>query len=98
MRSEVTTTCIYALIDGLPPSYSQGRCRLSEEFSKLEAIHREIKSLGEKLDFIEDLVEAVIIMDLPTAKLDKKEISEIRKAVDEMKHGRRVALEELVHA
>ena len=64
----------------------------------LEAIHKEIKSVSERLDFIEDLVEEVIVRDLPKAKLSKKELAEIKRAIGEMKRGQSVTLEELSNA
>ncbi len=71
---------------------------MNVEASTLEAIYKEIKSVNERLDFIEDLVEEVIIKDLPRVKLDKKELSEIKRAINEMKKGQRVTLEELTDA
>lgn len=71
---------------------------MNVEASTLEAIYKEIKSVNERLDFIEDLVEEVIIKDLPRVKLDKKELSEIKRAINEMKKGQRVTLEELADA
>jgi len=71
---------------------------LNAEGSTLEAIHKEIRSVNMRLDFIEDLVEEVIIRDLPRAKLGKRELGEIKRSVDEMKRGQRVTLEELANA
>jgi hypothetical protein len=71
---------------------------LNRESSMLEAIHREIKSVSERLDFIEDLVEEVIVRDLPKAKLSRKELAEIKRAIGEMKRGQSVTLEELSNA
>jgi len=64
----------------------------------LEAIHSELKSLNDRLDFIEDLVEEVILRQIPKAKASRKEIAEIRKAISEIKAGKRVTLEELTRA
>jgi hypothetical protein len=66
--------------------------------STLEAIHNELRSLNERLSFIEDLVEEVILRQLPKAKISAKEIAEIRKSVAEMRAGERVTLEELASA
>lgn len=71
---------------------------MNRESSMLEAIHKEIKSVSERLDFIEDLVEEVIVRDLPKAKLSKKELAEIKRAIGEMKRGQSVTLEELSNA
>jgi len=66
--------------------------------SSLEAIHSELKSLNERLDFIEDMVEEVILRELPKAKASPKEIANIRKSIAQMKAGARVTLEELARA
>jgi Tfp pilus assembly protein PilO len=66
--------------------------------SSLEAIHNELKSLNERLDFIESLVEEVILRQLPNAKVSAKEIAEIKKSIAEMRAGERVTLEELASA
>ncbi len=66
--------------------------------SSLEAIHSELRSLNDRLDFIEDLVEEVILRQLPKAKASRKELAEIRKSVAEMRAGRRVTLEEPARA
>ena len=68
------------------------------QVSSLEAIHSELKSLNEKLDFIEDLVEEVIVRQLPKARVSRKEIAAIRSAIAEMKAGKHVTLEELTRA
>jgi hypothetical protein len=64
----------------------------------LEAIHSELKSLNEKLDLIEGLVEEVIVRQLPKARLSRKEIAAIHSAIAEMKAGKHVTLEELTRA
>lgn len=61
----------------------------------LESIYIEVKAISERLDFLEELVETVIVRELPKAKLSKEEIGEIRKAVAEMKGGTSITLEEL---
>jgi len=66
--------------------------------SSLEAIHNELRSLNERLDFIEQLVEQVILRQLPKAKVSAKEIAEIKKSIAEMKAGQRVTVEELASA
>ncbi len=65
------------------------------ETSSLEAIHKELKSMNKRLATIEDLIEEVIVKDLPKVKLSKKEQRAIQKTIDEMKRGKRVKLEEL---
>lgn len=64
----------------------------------MEAIHSELRSLNERLDFIEDLVEEVILRNLPKAKASRKEVAEIMKSVAEMRTGKRVTLEDLARA
>jgi len=66
--------------------------------SSLEAIHNELRSLNERLGFIEDLVEEVIVRQLPKAKITAREIAEIKKSVAEMRAGKRVTLEEIARA
>jgi hypothetical protein len=66
--------------------------------SSLEAIHNELRSLNERLAFIEDLVEEVILRQLPKAKISAREIAEIRKSVTEMRAGERATLEEIASA
>jgi hypothetical protein len=66
--------------------------------SSLEAIHNELRSLNERLGFIEDLVEEVILRQLPKSKISAREIGEIKRSVAEMRAGKRVTLEEIAHA
>jgi hypothetical protein len=68
------------------------------QVSGLEAIHNELRSLNERLDFIEDLVEEVILRQLPKAKASAREIAEIKKSIAEMRAGKSVTLEELACA
>jgi uncharacterized coiled-coil DUF342 family protein len=66
--------------------------------SSLEAIHNEIRSLNERLDFIEQLVEEVILKQLPKVHVSEREMAQIRKSIIEMRAGQRVTLEELASA
>jgi hypothetical protein len=66
--------------------------------SSLEAIHNELRSLNERLGFIEDLVEEVILRQLPKSKISAREIAEIKRSVAEMRAGKRVTLEEIARA
>jgi len=68
------------------------------QVSSLEAIQNELKSLNERLDFIEDLVEQVILAELPKANLSRRELAEIKKSVAEMRKGDHATLEELRRA
>ena len=63
--------------------------------SKLDMIYKEVKLINRRLDLLEDLVEEMIIKNLPEAKLSEEEIKEIKKAVDEMKRGNYITLEDL---
>jgi len=62
---------------------------------ELKAIKKELKTMNQRLAFIEDLVEEVIMRDLPKVKASKRELGETKKAISEMKRGKRVTLEEL---
>lgn len=64
----------------------------------MEAIQSELRSLNERLDFIEDLIEQVILRQLPKAKASLKEIAETKKSIAEMRAGARMTLEELARA
>jgi len=66
--------------------------------SSLEAIHNELRSLNERLDFIEQMVEEVILRQLPKAKVSAREMAQIKKSIDEMRTGQRVTLEDLANA
>jgi len=80
----------------LASNSQHGHCEM--QVSGLEAIHNELRSLNERLDFIEDLVEEVILRQLPKAKASAREIAEIKKSIAEMRAGESVTLEELACA
>ena len=61
----------------------------------LEAIYKEVKAINERLDFLEDLIEGLIVRELPKVKLSEIEIEEIRKSINEMKSGNYLTLEEI---
>ena len=63
--------------------------------TSLEAIHEELKSLNERLSFIEDLVEQVILRELPRTKISRSELVEIKRCVAQMRKGERATLEDL---
>ena len=67
---------------------------MSSEIS-LELIYNEIRRISERIGFLEDLIEEIIISDLPSRKLSREEIEAIKKAIMEMKKGEYVDLEEL---
>ncbi|RLI14253.1 MAG: hypothetical protein DRO43_04495 [Candidatus Hecatellales archaeon] len=61
----------------------------------LETIYEEVKSISDRLRLFEDLIEEIIVRDLPRVKLGEKEIKAIRVAIQEMKKGNYVKLEAL---
>jgi len=61
----------------------------------LEMIFQEVKKVNDRLILIENAVEEVIIKNLPEATVSKKEAKEIEEAIQEMKRGKCVSLEEL---
>ena len=69
--------------------------RLRMQPSSLGAIRKELKSLNERMNFIEDLVEQVILRDLPKAKMSRRKLTEIKKSVAEIRKGDYATLEEL---
>jgi len=70
---------------------------LDDEIS-LELIYREVKKLGERIDFLEDLIEEIIIRDLPKKKLSMEDIRRIKESIEEMEKGEFVSIEELKSA
>jgi len=44
---------------------------------------------------LEDLIEEIIIKELPRAKLSEEEITEIKKSIEDMKRGEYATLEDL---
>ena len=64
----------------------------------LEMIYDEVKRVNERLRLIEDIIEDIILKNIPEVKLSKKEVEEIKKSIMEMKKGNYVTLEELKRA
>ncbi len=64
----------------------------------LSMIYEEVRKLNKRIDFLEELVEEIIIKELPKVKLSKKEIEEIKNSIEQMKKGDYVTLEELMNA
>jgi len=58
-------------------------------------IYGEVKKLNKRIEFLEELIEEIIVKDLPKVKLSEEEVEEIKKSIEEMKRGEYVALEEL---
>ena len=61
----------------------------------LSTIYGEVKKLNKRIEFLEELIEEIIVKDLPKVKLSEEEVEEIKKSIEEMKRGEYVALEEL---
>lgn len=61
-------------------------------------VYEEIKKLNKKIEFIEELVEELIVKELPKIKLSEKEVEEIKNALEQTKKGEYVTLEELLNA
>ena len=66
--------------------------------SALDDIHNELRSLNERLAFVEDLVDQVIVRQLPKAKISRRELAEIKKSIAEIRRGDLATLEELTNA
>jgi len=64
----------------------------------LSMVYKEIKKLNKRIEFIEELVEEIIVNELPKIKLSKEEIEEIKNSLEEMKKGNYVTLKELMNA
>ena len=50
------------------------------------------------MDILEELMEEIILRELPRVKLSEKEIDEIKKSVEEIRRGECATLEELLNA
>jgi len=61
----------------------------------LEAIYDEVRKVNERLSVIEKVIEEIIIIGLPSVKLNEEEMREIRSSIEEMKRGNCVTLEAL---
>jgi tetrahydromethanopterin S-methyltransferase subunit G len=64
----------------------------------LSMVYKEIKKLNKRIEFIEELVEEIIVNELPKVKLSKEEVEEIKNSLEEMKKGNYVTLKELMNA
>jgi len=64
----------------------------------LSMVYEEVKKLNKRMEFIEDLVEEIIVNELPKIKLSKEEIEKIKDSLEEMRKGNYVTLKELVNA
>ncbi|MCW4049309.1 MAG: hypothetical protein NWE89_06175 [Candidatus Bathyarchaeota archaeon] len=61
----------------------------------LEAILVEVRKVNQRLDFLEGVIEEVILKGLPQVELTEEEIQEIKASVEEMRKGNYVTLEAL---
>ena len=61
-------------------------------------VYEEVKKLNERMAFLEELIEEIIVRELPKAKLSEEEIEEIKSSVEQVKKGEYVSLEELLNA
>jgi len=64
----------------------------------LAKVYEEVRRIDERLDLIEDLLEEIIVRELPKEKLTEGEVERIKKSVEEMKGGKYITLEELESA
>ena len=64
----------------------------------LDVIYEELRRLNRRMDILEELMEEVILRELPRVKLSEKEIDEIKKSVEEIRRGECATLEELLNA
>ena len=64
----------------------------------LSMVYEEIRKLNKRMDFIEELVEEIIVNELPKIKLSKEEIEKIKNSLEEMRKGNYVTLKELMNA
>jgi len=64
----------------------------------LDMVYEEVKKLNERMAFLEELIEEIIVRELPKAKLSEEEIEEIKSSAEQVKKGEYVSLEELLNA
>ena len=64
----------------------------------LEMIYEEVKRVSERLKAIEEIVEEVIIKNLPETQVSKEELRDIQRGLQEIKEGKCLTLEELKRA
>ena len=64
----------------------------------LDMVYEEVKKLNERMAFLEELIEEIIVRELPKAKPSEEEIGEIKRSVEQVKKGEYVSLEELLNA
>lgn len=63
--------------------------------ASLELIYKEFKSVSRRLDLLEDVVEEIVVSELPKARLLKGQKKELRNSLAEMKRGDRFTLDEM---
>jgi hypothetical protein len=68
------------------------------QISSLGNIQNELRPLKYRLDLVGDLVEKIILRQLPKTKIKPKEIAEFKKSISEIRSGKQIKLEELTSA
>ena len=53
----------------------------------LSLVYNEIKKLNKRMDFLEELVEEIIVKELPKVKLSDEEVAKIKSSIEQMKKG-----------
>jgi len=64
----------------------------------LDVIYEELRRLNRRMDILEELMEEIILRELPRVKLSEREIDEIKKSVEEIRKGECATLEGLLNA
>ena len=64
----------------------------------LDMIYEEVRKVNERLTMIEEVIEEVLIKELPEVELSEEEIREIEASIKEMREGEHVTLEALKRA
>lgn len=64
----------------------------------LDMIYEEVRKVNERLSLIEEVIEEVLIKDLPEVELSEEKTKEIEASIKEMRKGDHVTLEALKRA
>ncbi|MBC7091084.1 MAG: hypothetical protein H5T50_04145 [Nitrososphaeria archaeon] len=64
----------------------------------LSMVYEEVKKLSQRIEFIEELIEELIVRELPKTKLSEEEVKEIKNALEQIRKGEYATLEELLNA
>jgi len=79
------------------PAKGWRRCDRMSGNLTLSMVYDEVKKLT-TIDSLEELIEEIVMKELPKTKLSKREDEEIKKSLEEMKRREYAALEELMNA